>query len=59
MSEYLYRVSYRDGVIYEGTDEEGAKLMVRLLEHKEDVKIERAELVWWPVPPEVVETGVT
>lgn len=57
-SEYLYRVMYKGHKVYEG-DEDNARLMYKLMENKEEVKLQRAQLVWWDVPPENFTTGST
>lgn len=57
-SEYLYRVIYKGSKVFEG-DEENARLMVKLMSSKEDIKLQRAQLVWWDVPPENFQGGTT
>ena len=61
-SEYLYRVLYNGNKIFEG-DEDNAKLMFKLMNNskltEEVVQLQRAQLVWWNVPPENFQPGTT
>jgi hypothetical protein len=57
-SEYLYRILYKGAKVYEG-DEDNAKLFFKLVSNKEDLKLQRAQLVWWPAPPENFTLGST
>lgn len=57
MGEYLYRVHYNEILLYEGTDGVAAKHIANLMENQDDISIKRAQLEWWPVPPEIFEDG--
>jgi len=61
-SEYLYRVIYNGNKIFEG-DEDNARLMFKLINSskldKEEIQLQRAQLVWWNVPPENFQPGTT
>lgn len=51
-TEYLYRVSHKGSSIFESKERKEVEFFAGLMSEKQEITIERAELVWWPIPPE-------